>query len=445
MIVVLIFLVTSLVMISYYVGNRDISNPVFICIAAFWLSVVSASYNVTIWNMQLSDKTVLLIILSLLSMIMFGGIGLKIRTNGTYSHLKQEIQYINIKTYKIVIILILGIISTYFYINNIIRIASKNGYVSGDGFTTLLVYYRNAAHFYSTNIDNAIKPLTSYMMELYKVSAHIVTYVGINNLIVSKRKDRKKCFIFFSPTILYAISTILSAGRMRLLQLFIYIAIVSMILYKKKNGWNKKFSIKALFKILMSILAIFIGFVAIRGIIGRNSSTAPLYYFTSYSGGSIELLDLFIKDPVPSSDIWGKETFYSIYNFLGRKLSIPEWRYEFAKEFRFSSSGVEVGNVYTALRCFYYDFGFWGCVISSGIFGFIYSLFYKYIKSKRFNTKIDLSIIIYAYIFYAMAMFGINYYVDFLSGSYIKTFVFFFIVRWFLNYQEKRNLISYGR
>lgn len=175
------------------------------------------------------------------------------------------------------------------------------------------------------------------------------------------------------------------------------------LLYHKQNGWNKHYNIKALVKIVVIATVLLIIFVELRDIVGRNySETAksPLYYICCYIGGSIHLLDDFIKKPIDGSQIWGKETFYSIIRFIGQRFNIKDWIYISHLEFRYSN-GLNVGNIYTAFRKYIYDFGYFGVIWCTALVSFIYNQIYYTIKySKKRSVLYDISIIFFGYIAY---------------------------------------------
>ncbi|MFR5126091.1 O-antigen polymerase [Blautia massiliensis (ex Durand et al. 2017)] len=170
-----------------------------------------------------------------------------------------------------------------------------------------------------------------------------------------------------------------------MLQIFIATMVMYHLLYHKQNGWNKHYNIKALVKIVVIATVLLIIFVELRDIVGRNySETAksPLYYICCYIGGSIHLLDDFIKKPIDGSQIWGKETFYSIIRFIGQRFNIKDWIYISHLEFRYSN-GLNVGNIYTAFRKYIYDFGYFGVIWCTALVSFIYNQIYYTIKYSK--------------------------------------------------------------
>ena len=144
-------------------------------------------------------------------------------------------------------------------------------------------------------------------------------------------------------------------------------------------------------------------FYGVRVFVGRQSEQGMLEYITHYAGGSLPGLDLYFKDPPPPSDIWGKETFYSLNQGL-RKLGLLEIPYYLVHhEFR-RSGGGSIGNVYTALRDYHYDFGLAGMYLLHIVFVLFFSVFYEYQKRRRS----DLGLIVLAMMYYALAFYMIS-------------------------------------
>lgn len=423
-----------LLLLSYYVGREDLFNPVFLCCCFFFFSALCTSYNIECWGIDLSYITISLILFSLLSMIFGGFFGLSL--NKKTGHEVVEISLVYLSNIKISCVIVLGLLAAVLYFKDIISIARAYGYGGGSGIGTLMSIYRNASHF-SSETEDQVSRLAYYLLMIFRLCSYMITYIGINNLILqTDKRYYKKCFII---TLMYCVISLITASRMQLLKMAIFIMLLYFLLLKKSTGWNKHVKVRTLLKIALSAIAVIILFVSVRTLVGRSNTEEPFYYFTKYAGGSIHLLDLFIKNPIESSTIWGKETFYSMYKFLGTKVGRRDWVYVFAKEFR-RSNGVALGNVYTALRCYYYDFGFIGCIICSGIVGFIFSAIYGSIHRRNLKKGIDMRLFLYVYLSYSYCLFSVNYYFDYLNLGFLKWVILMYIIRWFL---VKLN-ISFG-
>jgi oligosaccharide repeat unit polymerase len=183
------------------------------------------------------------------------------------------------------------------------------------------------------------------------------------------------------------------------------------VLWHRKNGWHKQFPLKFIIIVLVAIVALLSAFYSIGTFVGRSTANFdPLYYITFYTGGNILLMDLYLRDPLPQSEIWGMETFVHPINSLGRMLNITEWQYSPAREFRTSSTGVNVGNVYPIFRSFLADFGFIGFVFMTIITAVILTGIYKAVKNKKTTDLLSMDFItlFYGMMFSDMMRYALN-------------------------------------
>ena len=79
-----------------------------------------------------------------------------------------------------------------------------------------------------------------------------------------------------------------------------------------KSSKGKGF--KTLIRLTEIFVVLLIVFYGVRLMIGRSSSKGDNFieYISMYAGGPVKLFDMFIKDPVQNTGIWGKETFPSL-------------------------------------------------------------------------------------------------------------------------------------
>ena len=150
-------------------------------------------------------------------------------------------------------------------------------------------------------------------------------------------------------------------------------------------------------------------------------------YISMYAGGPVKLFDMFIKNPVPNSGIWGKETFPSLLKtFRSLGYDIPQ--YISKKEFRFYN-GVNLGNVYSAYRNWLSDFGINGVYILQTIFALFYNSYYYLLRKKGYKKHI-LALIIYGYMAEAIFLHPID---DWLFSMFVSVgFIIYIIVFWLL-------------
>ena len=97
-------------------------------------------------------------------------------------------------------------------------------------------------------------------------------------------------------------------------------------------------------------------------------------------------------------------------------LDIPY--YYIHHEFR-RSGGASIGNIYTALRDYHYDFGLGGLLVLHTAFSVIFAFWYEYQKKRRSH----LGILLWAMVYYCVVFYPI-------SNSFFASVVSFgFVIR----------------
>ena len=407
MLYVLLILLGLLVLISFYLFGNDIMAPSFIICVCFFASTVACIINSYYWKTAIDGTTIIVIIGGCLVFILVGIICKWFYTQKygkKYLDQKCNISCIKIKKWKIILILFLYfilIVSQIRFVNEIAELSASKLVSWGNK----MEYYRNVISYDSSNLHIKIPSYISFLNKILTIIAYVFLYINVNNFLASDdEKFIKKISVMnITPVISYIVFNMVAASRGCLIQLFISAIVLFHLLYHKKNGWNKKYDLFFIFKIILLVFLLLFIFVKLRDIVGRNySETAknPIYYICCYFGGSIHLLNDFILEPIIKSDIFGKETFYSIIRFLGQRMNISEWVYPPHLEFRYSN-GFNVGNVYTAFRKYIYDFGYAGVIWCTSLVSFIYNIiYYRIIYGKKKELIVDYSVLFFAYIAY---------------------------------------------
>ena len=424
----LVIVLLFLTLFNYIVSGKDLIHPCFIICLSFFVSACSAVYNVKIWNIQLSATTFFLIVLSLSAGTVGCILGVKLKAISGKKKNVKEISFIEVDGWKCIVLFCFGLFTSYLYYRDIMRIISSLS-IGGGGWTAAIGAYRSNSLFAAGDAEMSVSSLTSNLYQVFRAVASVFAYILANNIVYAGKKGLQLKILF--PVIVYIACSILTGGRMPVLKLIVCFAVCYLIILRKKRKTRRIVSTKLIGRILAIGCGILFMFSQVRTLVGRDSELDFMSYITMYTGGSIELLDLFVKDPLPASNIWGKETFYSIYASLARIMNRTEWSYSFAKEFRMSN-GITVGNVYSALRCFYYDYGFLGCILSTFIVCFVLASIYKTVLKHNSKNHIDILLLVYAYYSYIYFFFSINNYIDVISPAFIKNLLFYLGITFFL-------------
>lgn len=83
------------------------------------------------------------------------------------------------------------------------------------------------------------------------------------------------------------------------------------ICMQMKYEWRKQISRKYIKYMLIAVVLVTVLFSVSRSWVGRTNESGMLEYVTTYAGGSIQLFDLYMQDPEPPSNVFGKETFHT--------------------------------------------------------------------------------------------------------------------------------------
>ena len=214
------------------------------------------------------------------------------------------------------------------------------------------------------------------------------------------------------PVVMFCVCSILTGGRNPLLQLLVAALMMYYLLKKKIQGYSRKFNRKFTFKLLSIVVIVLIAFSNMRFLVGRTNTLNTFDYLAMYIGAPIKLFDMFIQNP-PSKvhELFGQETFINLWTWLGTFTHDSRMTgLIMNKEFR-TFNGLQLGNVYTAFREYYFDFGIVGVIILPFIHSVFFTTFYQKISQNKTNWKkneFDLQIILYSYLSVALVYYSID-------------------------------------
>lgn len=242
----------------------------------------------------------------------------------------------------------------------------------------------------------AIPPFLSLTKKIIPVVSAFSEYILIHN--VCFHKFQAKDVVYGLIILACIIFSLIDSNRGSLLQM---LAIGMYLMYFFLNmyyGWNKKVNLLILKKGIKIFILFIVLFVALAVGIGRYKSLSDMdivNYVTIYISSGVRNFDLFLEDPV-SSEIWGKETFAGFNRFLAHRFGIGEI-YGAPLEFR-SILGKNIGNIYTAFRRYYADFGISGLIIFPMLLSAFFTAMYIYNRSKAYKDKLGVSVLVFAYL-----------------------------------------------
>jgi oligosaccharide repeat unit polymerase len=423
------FILSSI--LCYYVFIKDIFSPSVIynlswslsCVLLLLMGVEEAEY--------LAYNTAKLIIYSslLFDFISFFVLKLpnikKIKVNKPLRVLDNENE-IYIRKYTILIVLIFYIIFFAIIFNDIYFVTKQN--LSFGSFSKILQLYRRISTYTVEGYYLSSAWVVRFSKISYSVSL-IFIYIFLYNHINFGINNLQQII----PLLFHSIISLCRSNRGDLLYLFIAIIAMYAYLSRDKSKQYRTFSFSEIIKLLIIIILVLVSFYNLRLLVGRfsDSEASISYYLGMYAGAPMKLFDLFLQNPI-SSDIPGKETFFNLIQSLVKRNIISYKHYIIHKEFRYLS-GYNLGNVYTALRSWYADFGYCGIFVLQSIFSAYFSIMHKHIL-RLHRKKNMLSLLIFACLYYSLPFHPIDslFYRNILNTSFIINLGCFIILPLFM-------------
>lgn len=423
--VLIILICIVCIIFSYFISRKDIMSPSILLCLGYLMSTISCFMNKDIWESSIHLNTIVIIFSGILSFVvmeaLFNSVKKAPRKNCTSNQNKR----IEIKVSNIIICLttIFNFIVAYLYIKEIIRI-------SGGSFSNLnktMNAYRRA---YSYG-DAKISFLPVQLMKFSKGIGFTFLFIFFNNIFIGEKKSFTKQIKYLLPSISFLLSTFLLGGRINMISFIVASIFLAYYNWNKKYEWNKKISLKMIRNILLTFLILLIVFYFTKTIVGRTSNKTFLDYITTYLGGSIQLLDDYLNDSTVYSEEKKCETFPGIIQSL-YKTGIININAKKSLEFRHIVNGEFLGNVYTGLRRYYHDFGFFGMIIIQMLYScFMNNIYYdlKNIKKESY-TKIWKTVW-YSYTLYCIMIHSIedHFFINLSVGYIIELIIIYIVIR----------------
>ena len=388
---------------SYGLCGRDFFAPATMLCLAFAFSCACALYNLPRWQFDLAPRTVTLIVGALTL-----SVGINAWARGCFQRVRVKPwqgQASPIPLWVSAgILLVLGAV--------LLVMLAQVRRIGGSGSLAAAMAVFRAKNAYGLSLSDQ---LPGWVRQLLNLSA-VVAFLYLFHLIWFGRRLGRLGLALNAAILAVCVGvSLLTGGRFSAMTMVVAGAV---LWYMLRSGGPRAWKLGTLLRVMLAVLAVLYGFYAVKTLVGRQSEDTLVEYITHYAGGSIPGLDLYLQDPPAPSGIWGKETFYSLNNGL-RKLGVLDIPYYYIHhEFR-RSGGASIGNIYTALRDYHYDFGLGGLLVLHTAFSVIFAFWYEYQKKRRSH----LGILLWAMVYYCVVFYPI-------SNSFFASVVSFgFVIR----------------
>lgn len=379
-----------LTVISYFLSGKDIISPWFVSNSVYLISSTVVMLNYTNWHIDISQKTVFIIIIASIS-LGTGEMIIRFLFNSRKKDnniVKSEIIFKKIHLSNLFLFLSITYMLAIFIWTfiEVYRLSILGG--NNEGMTMMLKYARSQTSEYGFNTFLSIGLAFSNSIAYF-----YIFYIIYNKIFY--KENRLSKFIYL-PVIFFCLQMILTTGRQIFIQILTMTLITFFILYKKKNGWNSK-NTKLLLYSLVSILFFMFAFFVL-GFLTDKSFLGFSRTLSLYIGGSIVGLDVFLKmNTIYPSDWIGSNTLFGLYASLNQiGLDFPKLRAPLENFY----IGYDSVNVYTPLRRYIQDFSVLGMIFIQFFIGMLYTVFLMIIKN---TSRVTSLIIIFAMFYYPIS------------------------------------------
>lgn len=293
------------------------------------------------------------------------------------------VPYIHIDRYKIMLVVIIQM-----FILLIIIIFLKK--ILGSISSQSLSMFRESTEYQSHGFSLSIPYWFDLLINFSKFTSFFSMFILINNHFSNIKYYKSKLLLIMSSALFIPLM-VLSSSRYS----FIVFIFYSLFLYVFFSEYLEKSILMPIVYMILSLSFVVWIFQFIGKFIGRTTGDTLIYI-----GGSIVSFNDYIRfHPTVihnPNKLVGTNTFNTLYKGLFKLRLIPKKPTTDIHMFD-GVNGYPIGNVYTAVRPFYEDFGLGGVVIFSLILGCIFGYLYWKLKSIKF-TKLSMLLMIYAII-----------------------------------------------
>lgn len=398
----LVFLFILLLLVSLLLTRNDWGSPATVVPVTFAICALAGVYNSVCYGFNLSSDAVLLIggsvslftITSLSVSMIFRQASLRKSASET-----TELTPINLPHYVVMLGLVVTVITVGIHARETLSTFSLLG--STGSWNESMGAYRDELAYGVGLSEVGSSGMANALFKMLTPIAFIFMYVFFNNSYIDKRPARQWHLLF--PAIGYLACELLTGVRLGAIRIICAALVVAWVLWSRSNKWSKRIKVSAFLKGLLYFVILCILFWATAWIVGRRVELGLLDYVCSYIGCSFVAFDLFLQDAHVQTALPGEETFVAIYGSIGRLLGDDSLILSGNHEFR-SLHGVSLGNVYTAFRSWYADFGLTGMIIACLICSVVISVLYE--RARLGDRKLCIRYSLVGYSYFAAGLFA---------------------------------------
>ncbi|WP_026766266.1 O-antigen polymerase [Selenomonas ruminantium] len=428
---IILFVITIVLFsIEYYKCKYDLANPVVGVFLFFSISLLFATSGNDSWGNYISGEYLLIIILGYVGIIAGGEIGARIKKKKRIN-LNLGITRIELSKKKRIVVIGLACVLTILYVRDIIQLGSSLNAVGFGVIAAVRGDENVSGNFY---LRQGIK----YIM----AAAYVNNYIFVNNCMSNKFK--KTDIMYILPFICGCVCSIFTGVRTEIFRLVISFFVYFVVLNNEKHSWQRKNkTIKMILKrFAIPMLGLLFLFFALRSIVKASTNLAEnkaygfIQYLEFYIGSSWIVLNEKIKLGLDNlkSNYFGENSFPSVWKDLtdfGLVSNLPMCS---NREFYIVDPVTRVGgNVDTIFGRALIDFDILGMMLFVFIVFLLLSYYYNAnIKNTYRGYQRDKSLIIYSFLYYAVAFSFYANIINYLITVYfILTIIMIVLLYWY--------------
>ncbi|MCM1438260.1 MAG: oligosaccharide repeat unit polymerase [Roseburia sp.] len=431
---IMLIILIAFTIISYFFGKRSFVSPWFLLCLIFLVTFSLLLLNYNNWNINICWQFTLYVVSAIVAfglgccLVNYLSKSLIIKPNCDKNCSKVDYLGRVIKTkYPVNLFLIATILLALFYI---IKILSDAG--AGGSFTDKLRRIYEKGNEYSPGF------VFNQCREIITAIAYLNTF----RLLIRfySKSDSVSFLKLCIPIFVFLIVVLISTERNFFLRYAIYFLCVWVLVYKETHD-KKNINLK-IFVHAVVILAVVVVLFFIMGKAKQYKS--DFFRMVSiYAGSGLNDFNLWIKD-YDGSLMLGQSTFTtfngsfgSILKIFGIRLEGTVSQFDPFIEYVSPNGYYYSSNIYTSLKPYVEDFGYFGVTIIP----FLVGMFYQWLFNKTEKKSFSFAWIIYGMLIYSIIYFpiGEQLFRRFHLGLVYEVF-WAMIIYWFVFKRKKTNI-----
>lgn len=423
--ILLLIILLIILWIVYVAFDFDILSPSFVMTGVFCFAVmfILAEYDKLYY--EVGFETAFIIVTGILTFISVEWLINVIYQKGNKIIFDKKIYTIfEIQKWKLILLIIFDVVVLIATYCEVVRIAGLNT----NSALGLINRFKMVNSFGDAEERSVFNPMLIQLSKFSMVGAYICTYfVAYNRILFGVRK---KLILFVLPIILWIPLPLIKANRLDVIQYAVATILYIYLLFMMKKKWRIKGYQKFVKRLIVFVPIFLIVFYLLKIVMQIGSEMTMVDYIFSYISGSIINLQAYMESPISKSNIWGRESFYRIYNGLN-SLGLYKNNFTAHLEFRTIANGMRV-NTYTFFRRPLQDFGYMGMYIVVALASLFYNGLYYRLKH-YINRNKSFIIICYGLFFYPCVLFAVDFYIkNILTIGMFGTVFLFYVMYKFL-------------